>query len=382
MRLTYVSALTVLALAGAGCGGKAKPPAERPRVVAVDDVVTGDAAERLELLGDVEGELEVKVFAQLAERITRVHVKEGDRVKAGQPLATLHADLQAAGVLQARGAYEAAVANRDRLVEDVARGEKLLQGDGMSPAQLSTLKANLKAAEAQVAQLSGAAESAAEQRNRTVIRAPMDGVVGLITVDDGDMANPAVPLATVARLDRVKVKLEAPEADWVRIVPDMAAEVTAPVLPGARFMGKVRRVSPMIDRTTRAGTVEVLVENADGRLRPGMVARAGVELSRRVDAVLVAGGAPLLTSNTDRDGSAVVFVVDGETAKRRDVKVGKRFGERIEILEGLTAGEKVIVKGQHLLRDGNPIRLEGVGPAKPAGGATAGEARIEAEGGR
>ena len=380
MRHPHFAALTAFALATAGCGAKAPPPAERARVVAVDTVVEGDAVERLELLGDVEGELEVKVFAQLAERITRLHVKEGDRVQAGQPLATLHGELQAAGVLQARGAYEAAVANRDRLVEEVARGEKLLQGDGMSPAQLSTLRANLKAAEAQVAQLAGASEGAAEQRNRTVIRAPIAGVVGLITVDEGDMANPALPLATVARLERVKVKLQAPEADWVRIVPGMAAEVVAPVLPGVAFPGKVTRVSPMVDRTTRAGTVEVLVENGEGRLRPGMVARAGVELSRRAGAVLVPGGAPLLTSATDRDGSAVAFVVDGETAKRREVKVGRRYGDRIEILSGLAPGERVIVKGQHLLRDGNPIRIEGAAPAKA--GSPAGEGQGEAEAGR
>lgn len=372
MRPIALAVLVALAsVLAAGCKGAPPPAPERPRVVAVEAVAPGDAVERLELLGDVEGELEVKVHAQLAERITRLHVKEGDRVRAGAPIATLHADLQAAGVLQARGAHDAAVANRDRLRDDVARGEKLVQGDGMSPAQLAGLQASLKAAEAQVAQLAGAAEGAAEQRARTVIRAPIDGVVGLIAVDEGDMANPAVPLATVARLERVRVKLPAAEADWVRIVAGMPAAVTAPALRGAAFEGKVVRVSPMIDRVTRAGTVELLVDNADGRLRPGMVARATIELSRRPGAILVPGGAPLLTSRTDLDGSAVVFVQEGEVAKRKDVKIGRRYGEQIEVVEGLAVGERVVVKGQHLLRDGNPIKVEdpvaqGAAPA-PAG---------------
>jgi membrane fusion protein (multidrug efflux system) len=383
MRASRFVLLASLVLA-VGCKGKAPPPPERPRVVSVEPVVPGDAVERIELLGDVEGEVEVKVFAQLAERITRLHVKEGDRVKAGDPIATLHAELQAAGVVQARGAYEAAIANRDRLRDDVARGEKLAAGDGMSPAELAALRSNLKAAEAQVAQLAGAAEGAAEQRSRTVIRAPIAGVVGLIAVEEGDLANPAVPLATVARLERVRVKLDVPEGDWVRIATGMAVAVTAPALPGVSLEGKVAQVSPMVDRVTRAGTAEVLVENAGGKLRPGMVARAAIELSRRPGALLVPGGAPLFTSATDVDGRAVVFVMDGEVAKRKDVKIGQRYGDRIEILEGLAPGERVVVKGQHLLRDGNPIKVDAPAPAAgtPAAATPAPAAPADAEAGR
>jgi membrane fusion protein (multidrug efflux system) len=374
MHVVRVLPVVVALVAVAGCKPPAPPAAERPRLVAVEPVAVGDAVERLELLGDVEGELEVKVFAQLSERITRLHVREGDAVKAGAPIATLHSDLQAAAVLQARGAYDAAVANRDRLADDVARAEKLAQGDGISPAQLSALKASLKAAEAQVAQLAGASDGAAEQRSRTVIRAPIDGVVGLISVDEGDMANPAMPIATVARLDRVKVKLQAAETDWVRVRPGLAATITVPSMKGREFTGKVTYLSPMVDRTTRAGTVEVLVENPEGLLRPGMVARAAIELSRRAGAILVPGGAPLLTSDTDRDGSAVAFVQEGEVAKRKDVKIGRRYGDQIEILEGLVPGERLIVKGQHLLRDGNPIRVQGAEAAAPSAPPAAAEA--------
>src|SRR5690606_35122345 len=130
-------------------------------------------------------------------------------------------------------------------------------------------------------------------------------------------------------------------------------------------------------RMTRTAGVEVVVDNADGVLRPGMVAEAAIVLARREGVTMVPGRAVVMTPDTDTDGSAHVFVAEGEQASRRQVRIGMRYGDQIEIAEGIAAGDRVITEGQHLLRDGTRIRVAereatasaGAPPTPAAGGA-------------
>ncbi|UJR79526.1 efflux RND transporter periplasmic adaptor subunit [Sandaracinus amylolyticus] len=365
MRAGVVVLVGVLASACGASEAAAPAVAERGRLVVVEPSVSGVAEERVTMLGDVQGEVEVRVFAQVPERIRVLHVQEGDHVEAGDPIATLEADLQATGVAQAGAAVEAASSARDQLRADLDRATRLAATGAIPRAQVDALAAQLRASEAQVAQVSAAHRSAGAQRARTVIRAPVAGTVALLAVQDGDMVAPTMPICSVVRTTRVKVALRVTEQDWVRIREGMEVEIAPPALEEVVRRGTVSRVSPVIDRMTRTAMVEVMVDNADGVLRPGMVARAGVVLARREGVTMIAGRAVVMTPETDTDHRAVVFVAEGETARRRDVRIGVRYGERIEIAEGLAAGERVVVEGQHLLRDGAPIRVAGESAAGP-----------------
>src|SRR5690606_26678099 len=109
-------------------------------------------------------------------------------------------------------------------------------------------------------------------------------------------------------------------------------------------------------------TVEVEVENADRVLRPGMVAEASIELSRRPSVILAPSRALVLSSRTDSDREAAIFVFDREAgvARRRAVVLGRRYDRFVEITSGLEGTEEVVVQGQHLLRDGAPVRTTDV----------------------
>ena len=340
-----------------------------PRIVEVDAAQRGDAVEELRLIGQVRGETEVRVLPQVAERIRRLHVEEGDRVSAGDLIATLEGDLATSDVAQADAALNVASASRDQLQLDLQRVRGLVAESAAPASQLEQLEAQLRSAEAQVSQLRAAQTAAGQRRGRTLVRAPIDGVIAELTVNEGDLAMPQAPLCTVVQFDRVEVVARPIEADHVRLSRELPVVVSVPALPGEERTGVLRRISPTIDRVSRTGNVEVLVDNADHRLRPGMMAEVHVELSRRADVLMVPARSVLMTSETDTQRVANVFVRNGDRARRVEVEVGPRFRDRIEILSvrggSLEGGDEVIVAGQHLLRDGSPVRVREAAPERP-----------------
>ena len=357
---------TLLLVASLGCDrfapeeASAEPPP--PRLVVTEPMRIEDAVERIEILGDVHGDQEVRVFAQVPERIRVLHVQEGDAVRAGDPIVTLEADLQASGLMQADAALGAAEAGREQLRADLARVGRLVREGALPRSQLEALEAQMRTSDAQVAQVRAARRTAGEQRSRTVVRAPIDGTVALLAVSQGDMVAPSVPICAVVQMDRVEVTLRVTEQDFVRVQAGMPVEIRPPALPEVVRVGQVRRVSPVLDPLTRTATVEVVVENADRVLRPGMVAEAAIELSRRPNVILAPSRALVLSSRTDTDREAAIFVFDREAgvAHRRAVVLGRRYDRLVEITSGLQGTEEVVVQGQHLLRDGAHVRTSEV----------------------
>lgn len=354
-----------LAVSACGQGAEEEAVPERARLVVVADVERKDAVEQVEVLGDLHGEREVQVFAQLSERVRTLHVREGDRVRAGQPLLTLAQDLQSASLAQADAALLAAEASRDQLQADLARISRLVEQGAAPPSQLQSLRAQLRGSEAQVSRQRAMRRTAGQQRSRTVIRAPTDGVVAMLTPAEGDMVAPGAPICTVVSAEKLELRLRVTEQDYVKITPGLRVEIRPPALPNVVRQGAVRRVSPVLDSRSRTALVEVEVDNPDGRLRPGMVAEAHIEIERRPNVVLAPARALVLDARSERDRKASMFVYDQGKARRRSVTLGQRYGQTIEIVDGLRGDERVVVQGQHLLRDGLDIREQGE-PSSPS----------------
>ncbi|MEM9187831.1 MAG: efflux RND transporter periplasmic adaptor subunit [Myxococcota bacterium] len=339
------------------CGADDEIPAEPSRLVVTEAVVRDNAIDRLVILGDVEGEVEARVFSQVPELITVLHVEEGQMVEAGDPIASLDGDLVASDLAQAAAAVAAAEASRDGLVNDLQRTEGLVRSQAAASSQLERLEAQLRASEAQVNQLRAARRAAGARRSRALIRAPVSGFVTQLVVEEGDVAAPSVPLCTIVQMDNVRTVIRVIEPDYVRIRPEMPVTVTPPALPDVVRGGRIVQIAPVLDRLTRTATVEVEVSNPEHTIRPGMVAEVAIELRRREDVLLVPARAVMMTTETDVDRTARVFVRSGDRAERRGVTLGDRYGDRFEVVDGVSRGEEVVTEGQHLLRDGGRIRV-------------------------
>lgn len=355
--------LPALALAWA-----CQPPQETekeetpPRPVRITSVATGDVVQSVEVVGELEGFEEVRVYPQVSgERIRTLAVKEGDTVKAGALLATVSMDMLDSAATQARAALDAARANLVNLEDNLRRTRPLAEAGSVPVAQIETLESQLKAAQAQVRQLEAGATQASVQRDRGQIRSPISGVVMGLTAREGDLVSPQFPLLTVVRSDKLKAVLRVPERDFLKIERNMPVSLSPLARADVQVNATVTVLSPAVDRSTRTGLVEVHLDNRDGKLTAGSSIRAWVELSRRSGVLLVPAEAVLFSADTHHTGEATAFVADGDSARRRVVTVGARQEDRIEVSKGLAAGESVIVQGAHFLRDGYPIRILNAG---------------------
>ncbi len=368
---TLRSALMALAVLGvpaaAVAAEEAKPAAEKSgmptRPVSVTDVTTGSVIEGVELVGELEGMEEIRIFAMIPERIRSLTVKEGSVVKKGDVLATLMGDLQTEGVNQAQAAVEAAVANRDAIKDNLERTRALVKVGSATQSQLDGLEAQFRAAEAQVRQATAGLGSAGAQRDRVIVRSPIAGVVAQVQLREGDLAAAGMPIMTVIKPDRLKAVLRVPERNFLRVKQGMKVTLSPLADSQQKVEGTVTLKGPVVDRMTRTGLVEVHLDNADGALVPGSAVKVTIELARRENVVLVPAEAVLLTTETERTGKALAFIAEGEKAHRREVTVGVRQGAELEIRDGMKPGDKLIVQGAHLLRDGNPVKV--IGAAAP-----------------
>jgi membrane fusion protein (multidrug efflux system) len=343
-----------------GPGGRGGPPAIAPVEVAT---ATLDSLSRETIVaGRLEPLRTVGVNAQLPGALTSVRVEEGDYVTAGQVLAQVDARDIAA---QVRSAEASLVLARST----AARSERLWRDRIVTEAENQRDAAALASAEATLDQLRTRLGFAS-------VRAPISGVITEKTVERGDVVQGQTRLFTVADVSTLLVRVQVSELEVTGIREGQSAGVVVDALDAGRIAGRVRRVFPTADTVTRMVPVEVALTGPTvRRLKPGFLARVSFELGARANVLLVPSGAVV-----GPNGARAVFAVRGDRAERRPVRIGESSGERVEILEGLAAGDTVVVAGADELRDGATVRVvrpvgEGANRPTPVGGTASAAAR-------
>lgn len=368
--LRYALLVAAGALVFVGCKAEAPKAVEAgaliTRTVSVAPVGLGTAVDEVEVVGELEGAQEIRIFAQVPETIRKLAVKEGDRVREGDLLVTVAGDVQSQAVLQSQAALEAAVANRDAVTDNLRRTRTLVEGGSGTASQLESLEAQSRASDAQVRQATAGMAQASAQQRRTILRSPIHGVVTGLTLREGDLAGAGQTLMTIVRDDALRVVLQVPERAFLKVRQGMPVRVSPLADPELVVEGKVTLRGPVVDRHSRTGRVEIDLANTEGVLLAGSAVRVRIEVERREGVVLVPVDAVLLLPDTELTKKAEVYVAQGSVAEYRSVTVGKRKGVQMEILEGLTEGESLIVRGAHMLKDKNPLRLEGTGKTEEA----------------
>ncbi|MCL6552727.1 MAG: efflux RND transporter periplasmic adaptor subunit [Firmicutes bacterium] len=407
--------LAVLALAVVGAtqwigrrSAAREAPQPRPRpvpLVRTAPVASTRLVEQTTLPGEVRASAVVDVTARIPGRLGAVLVQEGAVVTAGQLVARLddpeleHAvrqaeaalDVQRARLAQLRaGARPQEVAQAEATVHqaevalaqaerELARTQQLF-ADGLvaraavdrAQTDVEVARARVRAAQeqlalvrqgprvedlqAQEALVRQAEATLAQQRARLRelrITAPIGGVVTRVPVERGTVVSTQTVIATIATLRPVEVVVRLPETDLPRLRPGSRARIVADAVPGRVFEGRIARRAPALDAASRSVELVVDVPNRDFALRPGMFVRATVVFDER-DALVVPSDAIVR-----RGDATVLFVMRSPTvvAERR-VRVGYVDGSRSEIVEGLNAGDVVVVAGQQGLRDGMQVRTE------------------------
>jgi len=185
----------------------------------------------------------------------------------------------------------------------------------------------------------------------TVVRAPFNGAVAERLVSVGDYVTRGMKVAVVVRTNPLRVKLTVPEQFISAVSAGEPVDFEVDAYPGRQFVGKVQYVSPSLQADQRALTIEAVVPNAKGELKPGLFATARIERLDRTPGVLVPSAAVLTSAGTSR-----VFVVSGDKAEERLVTTGQTVGDLLEVSSGLKAGERVATKNVGQLSDGSTVR--------------------------
>lgn len=337
-----VAALGTLTLAAlAACApASARSPSEGDSsaiAVVTRDVKPSTRAWSTTASGIVQAKTTVDVTFQVPGKVVMVGPDEGQAVRAGQVIAAIDPT-------DYRLTVEQAAAQADRTARDRDRNRPLLDAGSISAADMDHLEIGAR-------QSAAAAELARKKLADTRLEAPISGIVARRAIEVGATAAPGQPVFTIIDLDPVRVRIGVPEGDVGHVAVGSPATVRIPALD-ASFTGRVSLIGVAADPTTRSYTVEVTVPNPAHRLRAGMVAEATISTNQRVTALLVPAAAVL--HNGSVDGATIVYALDRGDSRvhARRVTTGAARGDSLEITSGLTSGDRIVVAGQHRLRDG------------------------------
>lgn len=306
--------------------------------------------------GVVEAVRQTVVAAQVAGAITALEVKAGDSVKAGQVLARI--DARSAD--QTANASDAQLRQAQALLDvagkDFARQQQLYQKQYISQAALDRAESQFKAAQAQAAALQAQAGAARTQSGLHVLRAPYAGVVAEVPVSQGDMAMPGRALMTIYEPGALRVTAALPQSAWNasadRSAQARGVRVEFPGLPEARRWLDARDVQllPTVDAATHTVQLRIPLPGGIEGVAPGMFARVWLP---SVAAASDSGGRLFVPRSAvvRRAEMSGVYVVDGQgVALLRYVRLGRSQGDEIEVLSGVSAGERVALDPQAAAR--------------------------------
>ena len=340
-----------------------------PPTVKVITVKRGDISVPLVAIGTIFPEYESKIGPKISGTIEIVYVDEGDTVQKGQLLVQLDQKNLLIAVRQGQAAVRVAEAQLkeaevkgENLKKEKERLANLLKKNVISQQKYDDIDTAYSMAvtgmEVIRAQILSSRENLAmaeQNLSDTVIIAPFAGLIVERFINQGEFVStmPPSPLFLMMNIDKVKTEIGLPEIHIARIHIGNPVDVTVDTYPGIIFKGTVSTINPMVDPVSRAFTVKVEIPNKNHRLKPGMFARVKIYPTIHKGALIVP-----FKSVMKREGTTVVFVIEGTTVKLRAVTAGITNEREIEVIDGVKEGEEVVVEGHYGMADKTTVRVE------------------------
>lgn len=343
-----------------GCDDVADQPQafKRPPVtVATTPASMRTLTRELEAIGTARANESVTITAKVTDTVSRVHFSDGDVVTGGEVLVELTNDEEAALLAEAGANVKDARTQYNRLAD-------LLQQRSIPVSQVDEASARLQAAIARQ-------ESIEARLKDRLVKAPFSGLLGFRNVSEGTLLTASTPITTLDDISIIKLDFSLPEVHLGKLKVGQKIIALSDAYPGQSFPAEVRTIGTRVDPITRAVTIRAHVPNDAGLLRPGMLLKVNVVLSRE-DALMVPDTALL-----QRGDDVYVFLVEEGSARIQRVSIGARQAGWVQVLDGLAAGQPVISQGVVKVRNNVPVRDSSAADTAPrnatlrAGGASA-----------
>ncbi|MBZ6077280.1 efflux RND transporter periplasmic adaptor subunit [Microvirga puerhi] len=345
--------------ARSGRGGRGGPSG--PPTVEVSTVKTGRIVDSRESVGTVRAYESITVTAKVAGVIGEIGFEEGQKVKAGDMLVQLDAAERKAEIEQTTAEASRAVALRNEVQIKLERAQALNRTGAGTGAQVDDLTAQVKSLEGSIASAQAQRKAAEARLEDLTIRAPFAGRVGTRSVSLGAYISPGTRITSLDDLSRVRLDFAVPENLLGRLNPGQVVNATSPAYKGRVFKGTVSTIDPRVDQTTRTVRLTAEFDNPDEALKPGMFLAVALEVTTKDDAVIVPEEA--VVSEGLRQ---LVYPVKDNKIERRVITIGQRQGGNVEVLDGLKAGETIVVLGVQRVRPGIEVIARPLGSPPPA----------------
>ncbi len=361
--------LAVINLVRLGLRRQAKAPEEERVPVQVGRVEEKEIDLTVDRVGDIRPAVEVQVYPKVPGKIIEeIPVEKGDYVKQGQLVATLEDEAVLAQLEEAKAAVASARANRKQIEaklvvieKDRRRFEALFRQNAVPRQKLDHIDAEYTAAlagrkfaQTQIERAGAALRQIEILYRNHFIRAPVDGYVSARYVDKGALSSPMKPVLRISNEKELKVITTVPEREFPLLRKGQKAEIRMDAYPAKVFQAAVSLINPTLDPATRTVGIEIHIPNPGLEIRSGMFAHIRLFLGRKRGLVVPKEALNKLPGT----GNYYVYVVEGDRAHLRNVRIGTRLSNVVELLEGVKAGEDVVTKGAGRLRDGQAVLIQ------------------------
>jgi len=331
--LRLIPAIALVLLASCTSKPKEETSEQAKALVRLETVHLQDVGQTQEFTATVQANIKNRISPQAPNRIARLMVEVGDKVRAGQLLATMDDTSLKQAKIQ--------LANQEL---EFNRIDELYKVGGVSKSNWDAMRAALDVSIATCKNL--------EENSRLV--SPINGVITERSFDNGDMASGAIYV--VEQITPVKLLVHVSETYFTRVKKGMEVDITLEVYPTEVFKGKVNLVYPTVDASSRTFAVEIQLANSDEKVRPGMFSRVVINFGTEEHVVVP----DLAIVKQAGSGDRYVYVYNSNTGKvsYEKVELGRRMDDRYEIISGLKDGDQVVIAGQSRLSNGASVEIE------------------------
>lgn len=371
MKRSAAALLMILSLGAIACGkSEAAKTATPPPNVIVTPVIQRDEPIYREWIGTTEGDVNAEIRPRVDGYLLRRVYAEGSFVHQGEELFEIDARQMQAQLQQAEANLAQAQSGLTKADRDVARFEPLAAQKAISQQELDNARSAQSAARASVGALRAAVEQARLNLSWTHVTSPISGIAGIAQAQVGNLVSPQTVLATVSRVDPIRVLYQMSEQEYLQFQNDPAmrdAPLELVLSDGSTFPQKGRVLLSGRDVDVKTGTIATIgtFPNPGNRLRPGQYAKIRAATEIRRGAILV----PQRAVNEMQGGYQVAVVGDGNKATIRSVHVGPQLGSLWLIDQGLKPGDRVVIEGFSRVKTGMPVApSEAPAPASGAAG--------------
>jgi RND family efflux transporter MFP subunit len=313
----------------------------------------------VESVGRLAPNREVTLAAEVSGVVASYHADIGDHIKEGQILLRMDSTDYRLALREAQAGLAIAESRLDLAKKVYERATSLLPRKVITPDDFDKAEADYLAAGASMNRAAVLVDIATQRLDKTRIRSPFDALVAERRIEVGQMIGPGQPLLTVADLTPMRVRIHLSEKDYVRLDREDPVSITVEAYPDVDIPGRIDRVDIMADDRTNTFGVEILADNSGILLKAGMTARVRITVQVVHHAILI----PQSTVQYKKDRQEVFVVGPGQVAETRQVLLGRSIGDRIQILDGLAAGDQLVVSGGQYLKQGDKVLITAFGRA-------------------